>query len=109
MVSVHSNRVMQGGHSIPEAAIRRRYQRGWENLNQIYKDFVDNWSVFDGSIASPGSATGSRDNSKCWVDAGSARTSGPASPGLNPRKRLLQNSHAHPKKKPQEHSCGLFQ
>ena len=40
-------RVAAGGHSIPEATIRRRYQLGLENLQKHYKPIVDAWYIFD--------------------------------------------------------------
>ncbi len=42
-------RVRQGGHSIDEDVIRRRYIAGWENFQAIYSSIVDEWSVFDNS------------------------------------------------------------
>lgn len=45
-------RVKQGGHSIPEEIIRRRYQAGWRNFN-IYKNIVDVWVLYDNSGARP--------------------------------------------------------
>ena len=32
-----AERVMQGGHNIPETTIRRRYEAGLKNFHQIYK------------------------------------------------------------------------
>ncbi|SMP76262.1 Predicted ABC-type ATPase [Desulfonatronum zhilinae] len=42
-------RVKQGGHDIPEAVIRRRYEAGWRNFRVLYRDRVDFWQVFDNS------------------------------------------------------------
>jgi predicted ABC-type ATPase len=42
-------RVAQGGHDVLEKDIRRRFERGWTNFNQWYKDLVDSWTVFDTS------------------------------------------------------------
>lgn len=36
-------RVAAGGHSVPEADIRRRYHRGLELFEQVYKPLVDEW------------------------------------------------------------------
>lgn len=44
-----SIRVAQGGHSIPEQTIRRRYTAGFNNFNQHYKSLVDEWILFDNS------------------------------------------------------------
>lgn len=46
-------RVCEGGHSIPEDVIRRRYEAGLQNFSQIYKDLVDEWLHFDNSGAQP--------------------------------------------------------
>lgn len=40
-------RVRLGGHDIPEATIRRRFTRGWENLQNRYLGIVDEWSIYD--------------------------------------------------------------
>ncbi|MEK6747422.1 MAG: zeta toxin family protein [Pseudomonadota bacterium] len=42
-------RVQMGGHNIPEEIIRRRYKRGIENFNNIYKDIVSSWEIYDNS------------------------------------------------------------
>ena len=42
-------RVLQGGHNIPEPDIRRRFARGIENFHQRYSSVVDAWQVFDAS------------------------------------------------------------
>lgn len=38
-------RVREGGHHIPEAVIRRRFQAGWQNLESVYRAIVDDWTV----------------------------------------------------------------
>ncbi len=42
-------RVIQGGHSIPEEVIRRRYEAGWRNFNTLYRRLPDIWNVYDNS------------------------------------------------------------
>ncbi len=42
-------RVRLGGHSIPPDIIRRRFARGWENLQNDYLGLVDEWSIYDAS------------------------------------------------------------
>ncbi|MBW3599931.1 MAG: AAA family ATPase [Planctomycetes bacterium] len=42
-------RVAQGGHDIPEPVIRRRFEAGRRNFEQIYKSLVDAWAVYDNS------------------------------------------------------------
>lgn len=46
-------RVSEGGHSIPNDIIARRYQRGIENLFKIYLHLCDEWAVFDNSDKIP--------------------------------------------------------
>ena len=43
------SRVSQGGHDVPEEAIRRRFDAGWRNFNLIYKGLVDEWAVYSGA------------------------------------------------------------
>lgn len=40
-------RVRDGGHNIPEDVARRRFPRSWKLLQTIYKNLVDDWSVWD--------------------------------------------------------------
>lgn len=42
-------RVRAGGHDVPEATIRRRYNRGVENFFGLYQEIVSTWTVFDHS------------------------------------------------------------
>lgn len=49
-----ANRVMQGGHGLPEETIRNRFARGVANFNDLYRPVVDQWSCFDGSRLPPG-------------------------------------------------------
>jgi predicted ABC-type ATPase len=46
-------RVRQGGHGIPEDVVRRRYEAGWRNFQQIYKKLVDTWVLYDSSGETP--------------------------------------------------------
>lgn len=46
-------RVKSGGHSIPEATIRRRYERGLQKLSKLYLPFVDEWRIYDNSLLRP--------------------------------------------------------
>jgi predicted ABC-type ATPase len=46
-------RVRQGGHDIPEAVIRRRYEAGWRNFRELYRNRVDSWQVYDNSGVEP--------------------------------------------------------
>ena len=42
-------RVRSGGHDIPEATIRRRYQAGLRSFFDVYLSLVDNWRLYDNS------------------------------------------------------------
>jgi len=44
-----SERVRQGGHSIPETVIRRRFIAGRRNFEQHYKHAVNAWACYDNS------------------------------------------------------------
>ncbi len=42
-----AERVKQGGHNIPEAIIRRRFESGLKNFEKMYQPLVDVWLQFD--------------------------------------------------------------
>ena len=42
-----ARRVLQGGHSIPENVIHRRFKAGLENFLERYSKVVDAWALFD--------------------------------------------------------------
>ena len=46
-------RVAQGGHYVPGAIIRRRFEAGIRNFNKIYKSLVDAWTLYDNSGEAP--------------------------------------------------------
>lgn len=46
-------RVVEGGHNIPENVIHRRFDAGFRNFETIYRDLVDEWSLYDSSGGSP--------------------------------------------------------
>ena len=48
-----AERVIQGGHSVPEAVVRRRFQAGWSNFETVYKAIVDGWLLFDNAGEEP--------------------------------------------------------
>jgi len=43
-------RVSQGGHNIPEATVRRRFESGIKNFNR-YKLLVNDWQLYDNSTS----------------------------------------------------------
>jgi predicted ABC-type ATPase len=59
-----ARRVAAGGHAIPEDVIRRRYERGLENLFRDYLGMVDSWRIVDNSALPPARLI-------AWRDAGS--------------------------------------
>jgi len=44
-----AQRVQSGGHAIPEATIRRRYQSGRRNFIELYLPLADSWEIYDNS------------------------------------------------------------
>ena len=40
-------RVAQGGHSIVEDVIRRRFKAGLHNFHAVYKKLADGWVLYD--------------------------------------------------------------
>jgi predicted ABC-type ATPase len=44
-----ASRVRQGGHDVPAATIRRRFQAGLRNLFQLYAPLVNSWYLLDRS------------------------------------------------------------
>lgn len=45
------NRVLSGGHDIPEEVVRRRYVRGARNFFDSYQPLADSWVVYDNSVS----------------------------------------------------------
>jgi predicted ABC-type ATPase len=46
-------RVLEGGHNIPEADVRRRFTRSWQNFTMLYRKLADEWIVFENSGDEP--------------------------------------------------------
>ena len=42
-------RVLSGGHDVPENVIRRRYESGLKNFLTLYQPLADSWAVYDNS------------------------------------------------------------
>ncbi len=51
-VSRVRERVLSGGHDVPEAVIRRRYDAGLKNFWDLYQPLADAWSVYDNTLSS---------------------------------------------------------
>jgi predicted ABC-type ATPase len=47
------NRAKQGGHSVPEIDIRRRFAAGLRNFFELYSRLADAWWLYDGSGLPP--------------------------------------------------------
>jgi predicted ABC-type ATPase len=47
------DRVRSGGHDIPEATIRQRYERSMRNFWNDYRGLADSWFIYDNSGALP--------------------------------------------------------
>ncbi len=48
-VSRVQERIKMGGHSVPDATIRRRYHAGLKNLFNLYQPITDSWQLYDNS------------------------------------------------------------
>jgi predicted ABC-type ATPase len=46
-------RVTQGGHNVPEEVIRRRFDAGLRNFENLYRALVNTWVVYENSGATP--------------------------------------------------------
>jgi predicted ABC-type ATPase len=46
-------RVRQGGHNVPRRDVIRRFKRGWENFEIVYRPLADSWAVYENSDRSP--------------------------------------------------------
>ena len=46
-------RVAQGGHNVPSTVVRRRFDSGLRNFENIYRDLVDKWEWYDNSGNTP--------------------------------------------------------
>jgi len=47
------DRVSQGGHDVPEADVRRRFERSTKNFMLHYRPLADSWFLLDGSMLPP--------------------------------------------------------
>ena len=46
-------RVTQGGHHVPEETVRRRFDSGLRNFQNVYRPLVSSWVVYDNSGPTP--------------------------------------------------------
>jgi predicted ABC-type ATPase len=71
-----ADRVSHGGHNIPEATIRRRYEGGLRNLLSLFQPLASSWKVYDNSnprrrelIASGGTLEDAKvNNEQLWSE-----------------------------------------
>lgn len=52
-ISRVATRVEQGGHNVSRAVIRRRFESGLRNFQDVYIHLVDNWEWYDNSGNAP--------------------------------------------------------
>ena len=48
-----AQRVLQGGHHVPEDVIRRRVAAGWRNFQEVYRRLVNEWILYDSTEGPP--------------------------------------------------------
>lgn len=48
-----AERVRQGGHAVPDEVVRRRFSRGKEHFETLYKPLVDAWMLYDNAGEAP--------------------------------------------------------
>ena len=48
-----AQRVSCGGHDVPDSVIIRRFSRGWRNFENVYRDLVDDWKLYDNAGNTP--------------------------------------------------------
>lgn len=46
-------RVLKGGHDVPESVVRRRFDRSVGNFFREYRSLVDSWYLFDNTSTKP--------------------------------------------------------
>jgi len=46
-------RVRQGGHDVPDVDVVRRFARGLENFDRVYRRLADAWTIYDNSGKAP--------------------------------------------------------
>ena len=52
-VSRVQDRVSEGGHHVDEDVVRRRFDGGWRNFQEIYRNLVDAWALYDSAARIP--------------------------------------------------------
>ncbi len=52
-ISRVQERVLRGGHDVPESVVRRRFDRSARNFLSHYRQLADSWTLFDNSGEGP--------------------------------------------------------
>ena len=52
-ISRIKERVLEGGHHVPTADVKRRFKRSISNFFELYKPLLDSWMMFDNSQTTP--------------------------------------------------------
>ena len=52
-ISRVATRVVQGGHNVSSAVIRRRFEAGLRNFQDVYMQLLDTWEWYDNSRSTP--------------------------------------------------------
>jgi predicted ABC-type ATPase len=47
------SRVAQGGHNVPEEVVRRRFNAGLRNFQEVYRELASSWVLYDNSGPAP--------------------------------------------------------
>ena len=63
------NRVAEGGHDVPVADVRRRFNRSVRNFFSVYRSLLDGWMLFNNSTARPSLIAEERHGKLTVVDA----------------------------------------
>lgn len=61
-------RVADGGHAVPVADVRRRFNRGIYNLFKLYKPILDSWMLFNNAGATPSLIAEERERKLLIID-----------------------------------------
>ena len=61
-------RVLNGGHDVPEAVVRRRYEEGLRNFFGCYRPLVDEWQFLDNSEVETKLVASSSIIGEVWVE-----------------------------------------
>jgi predicted ABC-type ATPase len=62
------DRVLEGGHDVPEPIVRRRYERSISNFLRLYRHEVDFWNLFENSGEVPVLIAGKERGKSCIMN-----------------------------------------